>query len=419
MKKRGFTLIELLAVIVILAIIALIATPIVLNIIKESKDSAILRSADFYIDAVENAMGKEMLDGSKLESGIYTIMKDGNLCLELDGKTCKKGVIEVEVSGNVPNKGQIFISGSKLNDVDLVMDNKKIFKYNDEIVFNNGIIELSESIGTIVATMEIMEFPNHIEYDAILDGTTMPTIPGKITYKNGKEKDVTFYYIGSGSYTTHGSEITPVWKYFENGEVTQNADGTYTGTGNGVTFWGNIWDTDDIGWEYSEGRHLVGADFVNTYESVEIFDDIVSENYFFSYYLSTNQEVITENGKIVDINDKTPIQFFTDTSKVEKIILTYKDNSQRIFDLKRLSNLYVSDVFEDSIFIFPADDYINDFTEVIGISLYNDGDGYFIDPELKLSNITIEEAIDGKLEKKTFDVENYTEEEIDEFYAGQ
>ena len=33
MNKKGFTLVELLAVIVILAIIALIATPIVINII--------------------------------------------------------------------------------------------------------------------------------------------------------------------------------------------------------------------------------------------------------------------------------------------------------------------------------------------------------------------------------------------------
>ena len=45
-KKKGFTLIELLAVIVILAIIALIATPIVLNIIKTSRKGAFARSAE-------------------------------------------------------------------------------------------------------------------------------------------------------------------------------------------------------------------------------------------------------------------------------------------------------------------------------------------------------------------------------------
>ena len=45
-KKKGFTLIELLAVIVILAVIALIATPIVLNLIKTAKKGAFARSAE-------------------------------------------------------------------------------------------------------------------------------------------------------------------------------------------------------------------------------------------------------------------------------------------------------------------------------------------------------------------------------------
>lgn len=39
-KKKGFTLIELLAVIVIVAIISLIATPLIMNVIKDSKDGA-------------------------------------------------------------------------------------------------------------------------------------------------------------------------------------------------------------------------------------------------------------------------------------------------------------------------------------------------------------------------------------------
>jgi len=64
--KKGFTLIELLAVIVILAIIALIATPIVLNIIEESKKNTTLRSAEMYLDAVELSVSSSILKGQNI-----------------------------------------------------------------------------------------------------------------------------------------------------------------------------------------------------------------------------------------------------------------------------------------------------------------------------------------------------------------
>lgn len=55
MKNKGFTLIELLAVIVILAIIALIATPIILGIINDARESAKERSAEMVFTGVQYA----------------------------------------------------------------------------------------------------------------------------------------------------------------------------------------------------------------------------------------------------------------------------------------------------------------------------------------------------------------------------
>ena len=55
MKNKGFTLIELLAVIVILAIIALIATPIILGIITDARTEAKERSAEAVVHAMETA----------------------------------------------------------------------------------------------------------------------------------------------------------------------------------------------------------------------------------------------------------------------------------------------------------------------------------------------------------------------------
>jgi len=56
MKKKGFTLIELLAVIIILAVIALIATPIVLNVIDNARESARKSSVNGYADATRMAI---------------------------------------------------------------------------------------------------------------------------------------------------------------------------------------------------------------------------------------------------------------------------------------------------------------------------------------------------------------------------
>ena len=412
-RKNGFTLIELLAVIVILAIIVLIATPIVLNIIKDSKDSATLQSAQFYIDAVENAMVKEMLDGSKIENGYYTVMEDGNLCLELnsDRKTCKKGLIEVEVSGKVPEKGTIIIIGSNLKEVDLLVDNKKIFKYNGQIVFNNGVIKPSDNTEICTSIRFKYPIPKHVYYDAILDGTTIPTIPAKVKYKNGKSKDVTLYYIGTGYLLQYGGlDPTQIgtWKYFENGEVTKNANGTYSGTGDGITLYGNVYDDGDMP-DYSSTAHFVDGDFLDTYESVEIFGDIVDHNYMLLYRLTTAAEIVVENGKIIELGEKTPIPFFTDGTKVKNIIMTFEDGSQKILNLKEDTNLEL-DITNDNIDISNEFEGFNIHFEKSGMA----SDFTFWLSDLKLSNLIIEEEVDGKLEKKTFNIENYTVEQIEE-----
>ena len=105
-NKYGFTLIELLAVIVVLAIIALIATPIVMNTIKNAKKGAAERTADNYIKQVETAVAEAKLENKSVPNGTYDIDGNGNLT----GAGLPDGKLEINMSGNKPTSGTVTIS---------------------------------------------------------------------------------------------------------------------------------------------------------------------------------------------------------------------------------------------------------------------------------------------------------------------
>ena len=79
-RGKGFTLIELIAVLVIMAILALIVTPLVMNIIRKARVSADRRSVDAYGRSIELAIAGYLLDNGKFPTDIsqLTIEYSGN-----------------------------------------------------------------------------------------------------------------------------------------------------------------------------------------------------------------------------------------------------------------------------------------------------------------------------------------------------
>ena len=117
-SKKGFTLIELLAVIVILAIIALIATPIILNMINDAKKSASKDSAYGYIEAIEYENQMSMLDNKK-----YQKINDGEYS-DIEEITNR-----IKLKGTKPTSGNITITNGRVTEAELCID-KYIVTYN-------------------------------------------------------------------------------------------------------------------------------------------------------------------------------------------------------------------------------------------------------------------------------------------------
>ena len=93
-KKKGFTLIELIAVLVIMAIIALIVTPLVMNIIRKARVSADKRSIDAYGRSIELAIAGYLMDTGSFPTSIdqLTIEYSG------DGVECSTTQINTDSS---------------------------------------------------------------------------------------------------------------------------------------------------------------------------------------------------------------------------------------------------------------------------------------------------------------------------------
>ena len=102
MNKKGFTLIELLAVVVILAIIALIAFPIINGVVEKARKNSVKASAQGYFEALEKQIILDDLkpDDEKLLKNIKTSKK---VVVGTDDK-------DLKIKGNKPISGNVLFN---------------------------------------------------------------------------------------------------------------------------------------------------------------------------------------------------------------------------------------------------------------------------------------------------------------------
>ena len=157
-KKIGFTLIELLAVIIVLAIIALIATPIIFNVIENAKIKSLENSCYGVIDAVRTNYSENLLNSTRE-------------CRDENDKNCggkietNGNVEELTVAGEQPSGGSWVIvndpkaeNGRGIQITDVTFDSMKGYFCSNDLTTGKVKCEKDDANPTlepIQATVEV------------------------------------------------------------------------------------------------------------------------------------------------------------------------------------------------------------------------------------------------------------------------
>lgn len=224
MKKDGFTLVELLAVVVILAVVALIATPIILNVINDAKKSSIKQSAVGYVDAVEKTILEKKTNTDVDYDGKYTIKKDQ---ITKESETASLLPIldliqlNVNVKGELPTKGNLEIEKSNVISGEFYYNNYLVTLSNDK--YKIQVLSNSSSTDTSALETEINNLKAELDAEKKKGATITLSFSGSTAlYCNSSNNN--FEGLTQSSKTSDSDDIFT----YSNGGVVINKTGYYS-----------------------------------------------------------------------------------------------------------------------------------------------------------------------------------------------
>ena len=149
----GFTLIELIAVLVIMAIIALIVTPLVMSIIRKARVSADKRSIDAYGRSIELAIAGYLLDTGKFPTSVE------QLTIEYSGNKVECSTTQINTDSS------IYLAGCKVagRSVEGYTYGKEevitydSYKVGDEVTYNNVNYYVLKDSGAKESTVTMLK----------------------------------------------------------------------------------------------------------------------------------------------------------------------------------------------------------------------------------------------------------------------
>lgn len=140
--KKGFTLIEVLAVVGLIGILALVITPIGIEIYNNARDKILLTTAKRLIDSTDTYIKNYELEYGK---------KISSLKIEIKDKKIEDNLLNI--SGNLPQIGEIYIKDEEIaiviydggtcaykdyNEIDINISKKEITECTYSQIFNKS-----------------------------------------------------------------------------------------------------------------------------------------------------------------------------------------------------------------------------------------------------------------------------------------
>ena len=180
-KKKGFTLIELIAVLVIMAILALIVTPLVMNVIRKARISADKRSIDAYGRSIELAIAGYLLYTSKFPTEV------SQLTIEYSGNKVECETTQINPDSSVYLAG-CTVAGRNVEGYTYGIDKSPTYasySVGDHISYNGVTYYVIEDSGTTNAIVKLLkEKPLTVKEinDLNINGITVTSVGGDSSY---------------------------------------------------------------------------------------------------------------------------------------------------------------------------------------------------------------------------------------------
>ena len=226
-NKNGFTLIELLAVIVVLAVVALITVPVILNVIERVRKES-------YRDSVYGIMESGRLF---LTTNMGSINENEEIIFTCDGSKCSGNKGELSFKGIVPESGNIYISGNGLIEIESLYNGKYYANGTNE----EGI-EITNDSPMTRGQLEEAILAMQAKYDEEINELKVQNSSQTAEINSLKAENNTIK-----EFATSIDEVYPVGSIYI----------TLSNVNPSTIFPGTTWE------RYSEGKTLVGDDGTN------------------------------------------------------------------------------------------------------------------------------------------------------------